>query len=101
MNKDDDIELLEKSTDLSTASLSSNLEEPHIPSGMEVDSQNNSSNSINVEKTNISSQISPLVSKPNVVGTTANSPRISPDTTFASTNHSMKQQFIEIYDWKE
>lgn len=94
MNKDDDIELLETSTDLSTASLSSNLEEPHIPSGMEVDSQNNSSNSINVEKTNISSQISPLVSKPNVVGTTANSPRISPDATFASTNHSMKQQFI-------
>lgn len=100
MNKDDDIELLETSADLSTSQISSNLEEPHIPSGMEVDSQTISSTPINIEKTHISSQISPLVSKPNVVGTTANSPRISPDATFASTNHSMKQQFTPKEDVK-
>lgn len=95
MNKDDDIELLETSTNFQASQLSSNVEAPHIPSEMEANSQKTSSTSINVEKAGISSsKISPLVSKPNVVGTTANSPRISPDATFASTSHSMKQQFV-------
>lgn len=97
MNKDEDVELLETPSTSATESIqaSSNVEVPQVPSGMGANIGNtpiNTNSSSPVDTTNDSSAVSPFATKPNVVGTTANSPRISPDATFAATSHSMKQQ---------
>lgn len=95
MNKDEDVELLETSSTSTTESTqtSSNVEVPQVPTGMEINSTTTINTTLSGTENSVnSSMVSPFNSKPNVVGTTANSPRISPDATFAATSHSMKHQ---------
>lgn len=79
----DDVELL----DTSSASTTDVLE-----TSSTVDNSQVSSNMTGDLNANGNPSISPFASKTTVVGTTANSPRISQDATFAATSHSMKQQ---------
>ena len=96
MNKDEDVELLETpSTSTSTPMQNaSTVDVPVVPSGMEtnVESAVSQSNSAHPDEASSESRVSPFVSKPNVVGTTANSPRISPDSIFVASPHTIKQQ---------
>ena len=96
MNKDEDVELLETpSTSTSTPMQNaSTVDVPVVPSGMEtnVESAVSQSNSVHPDEASSESRVSPFVSKPNVVGTTANSPRISPDSIFVASPHTIKQQ---------
>ena len=87
MNKDEDVELLETpSTSTSTPMQNaSTVDVPVVPSGMET-------NVVHPDEASSESRVSPFVSKPNVVGTTANSPRISPDSIFVASPHTIKQQ---------
>lgn len=93
MNKDEDVELLETPSKSAPVQNASTVDVPVVPSGMEtnVESTNNQSNLAHPNTVSSESRVSPFVSKPNVVGTTANSPRISPDSIFVSSSHSMKE----------
>lgn len=96
MNKDEDVELLEPSSTSTTENIeASNVAVSQVPSDMGVNTENILISVVSNSQEGIvkdSSMGSPFASKPNVVGTTVNSPRISPDATFAATSHSMKQQ---------
>lgn len=109
MNKDEHVELLDEVSAANSSFQSKDFKvsdnvvtdtsfsSPTVADDSDVSNVSNVSNislsaGVDSEKDKSVSRISPLVSKPTVVGTTANSPRISPDATFAATTHSMKQQ---------
>lgn len=90
MNKEEDVELLE------TASIDSSKNTQSISNvEMKKNAENmvtSSSPSIESKISENSSSISPFSSNSTVVGASASSPRISPESTFAATTHGMKQQ---------
>lgn len=94
MNKDEDVELLETPSTSTPMQNASTVDVPVVPSGMETnaDGATSQSNSVHPNEASSESRVSPFVSKPNVVGTTANSPRISPDSIFVASPHTIKQQ---------
>ena len=94
MNKDEDVELLETPSTSTPMQNASTVDVPVVPSGMEtnVESAVSQSNFVHPDEASSESRVSPFVSKPNVVGTTANSPRISPDSIFVASPHTIKQQ---------
>ena len=94
MNKDEDVELLETPSTSTPMQNAFTVDVPVVPSGMETnaDGATSQSNSVHPNEASSESRVSPFVSKPNVVGTTANSPRISPDSIFVASPHTIKQQ---------
>ena len=92
MNQDEDIELLETPSKSIPVQNTSAVDAPVVPSGMgPVDGTDSQAKISHPNDTsNEPTQVSPFASKSNVVGTTANSPRISPDSIFVASSHATK-----------
>lgn len=91
-SNDEDIEVLDTPSTSSDVNRTSDTNVQQ-PSQLESDYgvENVSSTSAESEPSEIPSMVSPLMAKPSISGTTANSPRISPDDTMAKTVHSASQ----------
>lgn len=91
-SNDEDIEVLDTPSTSSDVNRTSDTNVQQ-PSQLESDYgvENVSSASAESEPSEIPSMVSPLMAKPSISGTTANSPRISPDDTMAKTVHSASQ----------
>lgn len=91
-SNDEDIEVLDTPSTSSDVNRTSDTNVQQ-PSQLESDYgvENVSSASAESEPSEIPSMVSPLMAKPSISGTTASSPRISPDDTMAKTVHSASQ----------